>query len=231
MILDFLQQYPFILAFIVGFIPALIWMWFWLKEDAHPEPAKMITLSFLGGALAVFPTIYLQEIVYDKFHENIWLSFTLWASIEEVLKFVFVYFIVLRIKKIADEPIDNMIYLIISAIGFITFENTLFLIPSISNAEFIDTIIHSNMRFVGASLLHITASGALGTAMALSFYKTLSKKIIYVILGMMVAIVLHTAFNLFIMKGVNVLFVFVSVWVAIVVLLLMFEKVKHMRHI
>ena len=40
--LDFIQKYPFILAFILGLIPALIWLWFWLKEDIHPEPAKMI---------------------------------------------------------------------------------------------------------------------------------------------------------------------------------------------
>ena len=53
MFLDFLQQYPFILAFILGLIPALVWLWFWLKEDIHPEPAKMITLSFIGGMVAV----------------------------------------------------------------------------------------------------------------------------------------------------------------------------------
>ena len=47
----FLKTYPFLLSFLLGLIPALIWLWFWLKEDAHPEPAKNITLSFLGGSI------------------------------------------------------------------------------------------------------------------------------------------------------------------------------------
>ena len=121
MLLEFLQRYPFILAFILGFIPALIWLWFWLKEDAHPEPAKMITLSFIGGMVAVLFALPLQKLVYFYFKDLQNLSFLLWASIEEISKFGFVWFIALRNKKLADEPIDDIIYLIVSALGFLTF--------------------------------------------------------------------------------------------------------------
>lgn len=212
-------------------MPALIWLWFWLKEDTHPEPAKMITLSFLGGMLAVIFVLPLQKVVYDHLSDSEFWSFTIWAAIEEIFKFGLVYFIALRRKKIADEPVDDMIYLIVSALGFVTFENTLFLMDPIQNGNFLGTIINSNLRFVGASLLHTMSSATIGICMGLSFFKSKNVKRIYVTTGLIIAIVLHTAFNLFILNGAeeNIFFIFGIVWVSIIVLLLLFEKVKHVR--
>lgn len=231
MILQFIQQYPFILAFILGLIPALVWLWFWLKEDTHPEPAKMVTLAFIGGMLAVPVVLYFQKLVYDQVQDNQILSFTLWAAIEEIFKFVFVYFIALRNKKVADEPVDDIIYLIISALGFVTCENTLFLLDPIQNGNIVGTIINSNLRFIGASLLHTMSSATIGICMALSFYKLRFERRMYILSGLLIAIVLHTAFNLFILKGAqeNIFFIFGVVWLCIIVLLLIFEKVKHMK--
>lgn len=231
MYLEFIQKYPFILAFILGFIPALVWLWFWLKEDTHPEPAKMITLSFIGGMIAVLFVLPFQKIVYIYFENNEFMSFTLWSAIEEISKFGFVYFIALRNKKLTDEPIDDIIYLIVSALGFVTFENTLFLIEPISNGNLLDTIVHGNLRFVGASLLHIMTSATIGIMMGLSFYKTSTEKRLYTVAGITIAIVLHTAFNLFIINQApgNIFFIFGTVWVGIIILLLLLEKIKHMK--
>lgn len=233
MFLTFLQQYPFILAFILGLIPALVWLWFWLKEDRHPEPAKMVTLAFVGGMLSVLAVLPLQKIVYSYAKDDQFLSFALWASIEEIFKFAFVYFIALRNKKIADEPVDDIIYLIISALGFVTLENTLFLLDHIESGNFIGTIVNGNLRFIGASLLHIMSSSTIGICMALSFYKTKSTRRIYIASGILISIVLHTAFNLFILNGAeeNIFFIFGVVWLCIIVLLLLFERVKHMRRL
>ena len=230
MFLNFIEKYPFILAFIMGLVPALIWLWFWLKEDKHPEPVKMLTLSFLGGIVAVFFVLPLQRIVYNYLGEQEFWSFGLWASIEEVMKFVFIYFIALR-NKVADEPVDDMIYLIVGALGFVTLENTLFLMDPIRDGNIFGTIINGNLRFIGASLLHIMSSATIGIFMGLSFYKPAFEKRTYTFIGIVVAIVLHTSFNLFILNGVpeNLFFVFGMVWVSIVVLLLLFEKVKHIR--
>lgn len=228
MFLTFLEEYPFILAFLLGFIPASVWMWFWLKEDSHPEPVKMLTLSFVGGMAAVLFVLPLQKAVYYYFSGQETLSFFLWAGIEEIFKFGFVYFIALRNKKVADEPVDDIIYLIVSALGFVTFENTLFLTNLVHNGNFVDTIINSNLRFIGASLLHIISSGTIGICMGLSFYKTPLEKRFYITAGLIIAIVLHTSFNLFIINQAegNIFFIFGVVWIGIVALLLLFEKVK-----
>ncbi len=228
--IDFIQQYPYILAFLVGLLPALVWLWFWLKEDTHPEPAKMLTLSFLGGILSVFIVLPIQKILWESFQGSETLSFTLLAAAEELVKFVVVYFIALR-NKCTDEPVDDLIYLIVCALGFVTFENTLFLVGPLHQGEFLDFIIHGNLRFIGASLVHIMSSATIGIFLALSFYKSRGKKVLYGILGVVGAIVLHTAFNLFIINGApeNILFIFGMVWIGILVLLLLFEKVKHLR--
>src|SRR3989344_2747331 len=107
MILNFIQQYPFILAFLLGLIPALVWLWFWMKEDIHPEPAKMVTLSFVGGMLAVLFVLPFEQLVYTHFQGQNTISFILWSALEETFKFGFVYFIALRNKVITDEPIDD----------------------------------------------------------------------------------------------------------------------------
>ncbi|MEI6843478.1 MAG: PrsW family glutamic-type intramembrane protease [bacterium] len=230
MILQFIKSYPFIPAFILGLIPALIWLWFWLKEDTHPEPAKMVTLSFLGGMLAVLVSLPLQKITYDLIASHESLSFVIWASIEELSKFLIVYFIALR-NKVADEPIDDIMYLIVSALGFVAFENALFLIEPLRSGDFIQTVIAGNMRFIGASLVHIISSATIGIFLAFSFYKETVRKEISAIVGIILAIVLHTSFNLFIIKQApgNVYVIFFAVWVAIILLLLIIEKIKHLR--
>ncbi len=230
MFLTFIENYPFLVAFILGIIPAMIWLWFWLKEDYHPEPAKMLTLAFLGGILTVLLVLPLQKLVYDYLLDYKVLSFTLWASIEEVLKFVVAYFVVLK-RKVVDEPVDDLIYLIVVALGFVTFENTLFLNELIRGGDFVGTLINGNMRFIGASLIHIISSATIGVMLALSFYKPIKEKVLYTITGILISILLHTSFNLFIMSEVpgNIFFIFGMVWIGIVILLLLFEKIKHLK--
>ena len=230
MVLTFLQNYPVIFAFLLGLIPALIWLWFWLKEDIHPEPAKMITLSFLGGMVAVMVALPFEKLVYSYTgDQSVW-SFALWGAIEEICKFVIVYFIALRSKS-TDEPMDDIIYLIISALGFVTFENTLFLIPSIHSGDIVDTLVHSNLRFLGASLLHVMSSATIGVCLAMSYYKPRSEKVFLTVFGVIIAITLHTCFNLFIISGTgaNIFLTFGTVWFGIVVLLLLLERVKHIE--
>lgn len=230
MFIQFIENYPFIVAFLLGIIPALIWLWFWLKEDIHPEPAKILTLAFLGGVISVLLVLPIQKIVYDHLVEYKILSFTLWAGTEEIIKFLVIYFVALK-RKVVDEPIDDIIYLIVGALGFVTFENTLFLNQLMKDGDFVGTLINGNMRFMGASLIHIISSATIGVMLALSFYKKRTHRVIYTIIGVLVAIVLHTSFNLFIISEVpgNIFLIFGMVWIGIVVLLLLFEKIKHLK--
>lgn len=225
--LEIIKSYPYITAPLFGIIPALFWLWFWIQEDEHPEPYKRLALSFIMGMCIVFVVLPIQKLV-SKVITDTSLLFILWASIEEIFKFTGAWLVGIR-SRVSDEPIDPIIYLIATALGFVSLENTLFLLDPLLSGHISEVLITGNMRFIGASLLHIISSSTVGIFVAFSFYKPLKEKIIYGLTGLILAILLHTYFNLFIMNasGNNLFFVFAGVWLCIIVLMLIFEKIKH----
>ena len=44
----------------LAFLPSIVWLIFFLKEDRHPGPKKLIFLVFCAGALASVPAIVFQ---------------------------------------------------------------------------------------------------------------------------------------------------------------------------
>ena len=66
--------------------------------------------------------------------------------------------------------------------------------------------------------------------MAFGFYKSKNIKIIYKIVGIFTAITLHTVFNLFIIVNEHsTLTVFSFVWVAIILLIILLERIKRLQ--
>src|SRR3989338_11379966 len=121
-------------AFLGGFLPVLLWLWFWLKEDCHPEPRKIIFLTFLAGA-AIIPFAFLAEYAVIKiFISRGWASMNyysvaiifIFAAIEEYFKYFAAKKAALQ-RKNFDEPIDGLVYLITAALGFAAVENIFFL--------------------------------------------------------------------------------------------------------
>ncbi len=211
-----------------GVLPAILWLWFWLKEDSsHPEPRGLIVVTFLSGVVAVILVLPFQKIVYAYFENSVFITFFLWAMIEELFKFGAAYVVALR-NKAVDEPIDMIIYMVTAALGFVALENTLFLINPILDGNVIDSIVTGNLRFIGTSLLHIVSSAIIGIFMAFTFYSNKSIKRLYLWCGLILSIILHTLFNLSIIEenGNNTFITFSVLWISVVGLLLCFEKIK-----
>jgi RsiW-degrading membrane proteinase PrsW (M82 family) len=217
-------------ALLSGILPALLWLWFWLKEDnLHPEPRSLIVVSFISGMIVVVFAIFLEKFVADLISdENI--RYILWAGIEEIVKFFAVGIIALGTTSI-DEPIDAMIYGITVALGFAAIENTLFVFSQLNTGEITKSIITGNMRFLGATLVHVVSSASIGLMIGISFYKDIFVKTISVIFGVILAVALHSAFNLSIINatGSNTLKIFGWVWCSVVILLIIFEEVKAIK--
>jgi len=220
------SSYPVVFAAAFGIIPALIWLWFWLKEDIHPEPTKLIIFTYLLGMLAVLVALPLQKGV-EKILSNETALFVVWALIEELLKFGAAWIGGLHTSS-DDEPIDAMMYMLVAALGFTAMENTLFLIDPLISGNIGNALITGNLRFVGATLLHIMSSASLGVLLALSFGTSRSTKVSYVIIGLILAGTLHSLFNIFIIQSTQngVFIIFGVVWVCIIALLLAFERIK-----
>lgn len=220
-----------VVAFAAGFVPALIWLVFWLFEDKRrPEPRRLIVKTFLLGMLAVPIVLPLEKAAIDAGIPVGFSLFFVWSTIEELMKFGLAFFFVLRNKAI-DEPIDYPIYLISIALGFAALENTLFLLTPISNGELIESIVTGNLRFIGASLIHVLSSAIIGGALAFAFYRGLPSKLWFGIVGVILAVSLHAVFNfLIITTGASqLLTVFLGVWVGIIFLILALERIKAIR--
>lgn len=219
-------------SLIGGVLPALVWLWFWLREDRlHPEPRSLVILSFLCGMLVVLFALPAEQWIWGL-TSNMTLVIIGWAVIEETFKLIASYFGALRNRE-NNEPIDSLVYLITAALGFAALENTLFLAGSVKTGGLIQGLDLGVLRFVGASLVHVVSSGTLGFFLALGFYKRGSVKKIDAAIGLVAAIMLHVLFNLFILKGegssLYTLTVFAFVWLAVVLLLVGFEKVKQLK--
>ena len=109
----------------------------------------------------------MEKFAFNIIPEGIYLIIA-WAAIEEIIKFSSVSIIALK-SRFFDEPIDAMIYLITAALGFAAMENSFFLITPLLAGEGLQVFLLGNMRFIGASVLHVVASSAVGIAIGLSF--------------------------------------------------------------
>lgn len=216
-------------AILGGLLPALLWLWFWLKEDSKcPEPRSLILLAFVAGMIAVPLALPLEQ--YAETIAGGAMVLVLWSVIEEILKYAAALIAVLW-RKAVNEPIDPVIYMITVALGFAALENTLFLLSPLLEGDVVTGILTGNLRFLGATLLHTLSSAAIGIALALSFYKSATVKLIYAAGGVILAVLLHAVFNSFIMNsgGESILSIFFAVWIGIITVIFLFEKVKHIK--
>lgn len=216
----------FAIAFLSGLIPALFWVWFWLREDSkNPEPYFLIAISFIAGMAVVPMALPLQKLAVDLYSgANVVL---VWVVVEELLKYAVALALILWNKEV-DEPIDMVIYMIVLALGFAALENALFIFNPLVMGEYLSSALTGGFRFLGATLLHVLASGTVGVFLALAYYRSKVTQVLAGTFGLFMAIVLHALFNFFIMdvSGETILAVFLFVWMGIILLFLLFEKIK-----
>ena len=223
-----------LVAFLCGILPSLIWLAFWLFEDKrNPEPKRYIFFAFVAGMAVVLPIVLpLEKLVEVQaalvgYPREGLLVLMLWAFIEETFKFVAAYVAALH-WKVFDEPLDAVVYMITAALGFAALENALFLASPIGDGQIFQTIITGDLRFVGATLLHVLSSATVGLVIANAFRKGAKARRKAAVVGVILAVALHTVFNFFILAkgGSATFFVFLTLWLGIVALLLFIERVK-----
>lgn len=224
----------FAVAFLLGgLLPSLLWLWFWLKEDEeNPEPGILLALIFAMGIATVVMVLPVQRYINDLVSDHT-TKLVLWATAEEALKFLAVILVV-KGARAANEPIDWPMYMITAALGFATLENTLFVVKPLSLDGTIVALLTGHLRFLGSTLLHTVTSGIIGIALGLSFFMGWFRKFLFAILGFLLAVALHSMFNFFIINnnGSDFMKVFAFLWVATILVLLLFEKVRRMsKHI
>jgi len=214
------------LPVIIGLIPSFAWLIFYLKEDPHPEPKKLIFQTFLAGAFSTTIVLAAQTFFNDwagprGVGSYTLISFLVLAAIEEFFKFGAARIVIDKHPRDFDEPVDAMIYIIIAALGFAAVENVAAAFKASSIAFETTTL-----RFIGATLLHTLSSGLLGYYWARSIIHD-KKSLLFT--GFALATVLHTAFNFLIIRFEPVIIPTTFLIVAALFVLYDFEKLKHLR--
>ena len=198
----------FFIAIIFGLLPGFAWLVFYMSEDPHPEPKRLIAFTFMVGMAFGFFTVAIEEVfngavAHIGIVELSILSLIGLALIEELMKFTAAHFAVSKSPDF-DEPIDAMIYMIVAALGFATLENigAIANLPSASTQligplfpMILETI---SFRFIGATLLHTLSSGIVGYYWARGI--VLGKVRRYLTVGIVIATVLHAFFNYLILN-------------------------------
>ncbi len=220
-----------LIAIASGVIPTLIWLAFWLHEDRfQPEPRGLLALTFIAGMMVVFLTIPLGEFVraYVADHEKVIFIF---AVIEELMKFGVVFLIDFN-SSYLDEPIDYAIYLITGSLGFATMENILFLLSSGTETTASFIIETGSLRFLGATILHSILAASLGILLGFVFYKPRFTRFLYGFLGIIIASILHTFFNYFIIETIEIngFLIFGILWIITLIIIALFEQVRRVNH-
>jgi len=220
----------FAAALLVGIIPSLMWLFFWLHEDASKsEPRWILALCFFGGMITVLACIPIEQWLFG-YAQTESMKYVFWAGVEEIMKFVAVALIALHARW-NEEPIDAMIYCITVALGFAALENTLFLMNPSANGPLAVSIIHGNLRSVGATLVHVVSSATVGFALAFNFYHGKLTKFFAVIAALVAATAIHAAFNISIVNATagDTLKSFGWIWGAVVIMIILFEEVKAVK--
>jgi len=192
----------FLFLTLLGFVPSLIWLGFYLRKDVHPEPKEMVIKIFILGmgcaVVAAFVGILLSDFIQNSglplFFSLFLQVFIAVALIEEIAKYLPIHFYVLNDPEF-DEPIDAMIYMIISGLGFAALENILFLFKSfLSSGMLGETLVALFGRFISATFLHALTSASIGYFLALSILKKRGRTFFF-ILGILLSTTLHGIYN------------------------------------
>jgi len=201
-----LMYYPFYI--LLGLLPSLIWLSFYLKKDKHPEPNSMVLKIFIYGMLLaplaiilelaliwlLNPTLDFSSLLSRTGQVSLFkiiLAATLIpALVEEYLKYSVVKYKVLK-NSVFDEPVDAMLYCIIAGLGFAAVENLLIVFK---NTSIPDALTVISLRFLGATLVHALASGMVGYWLALGLLYT-KKRGKLILTGLTLAIIFHSCYN------------------------------------
>ena len=233
------MDYSIAIYIIFGILPSLIWLFYYLRQDLHPEPRKKIIQIFFWGVLSTVPVFFVQmglQYLLSKIGLNsAAYNFIYWFLIIALSEEFFIY-LVIKFKVIdspdLDEPLDVMLYMVISALGFAALENVLYLFSPIGNSTFVQlidrTLIISFIRFIGATFLHTLSSAVIGYSLAISFYET-KKRYLIVFLGVTAATLLHGLYDFSIMTLDGYAKIAIPIIIILTLALLVFSGFKKLK--
>ena len=216
------------LALLIGLLPGLTWLVFYLKEEGKPEPLATVGRVFLGGAVAAFAALAVQLLFKGAVAgDNVGVAISghayLFAGIEEIAKFT-AAFLAVRYATALDEPVDAIFYPVVAALGFASVENISIAHTLLSNGAIADAFEVVTLRFIGATLVHSVASATAGYFWGRSLMRHGNS--LGALIGLLAATALHGTFNILILVLGNTTYTFAFLAGAVLLVLFDFHEMR-----
>ena len=162
---------------LITIVPSVLILLYFFLSDRFKEPKGSIALVFFLGILICLPAGIINSFMYDNFNDGTDLSEKLYSSFlgpawsEEILKFIILYFVVLRRNEF-NEPMDGLVYGVVVSLGFATYENYTYVYEwaeVIAKEENVDYAELSYLIALGRSYSAIPMHGLNGAVMGYYF--------------------------------------------------------------
>lgn len=195
--------------FIIAITPAIIGLAAIYLSDRHDrEPAKLLIVTFLLGALAVIPSIIVEEIlirfnifpgVFGAFYN----AFIVAGLTEEYFKRFMILKLPLQTNHF-NEKLDGIVYGVFSALGFATVENIIYVVFTYTNNPFVGLY-----RGIFSVPAHAIFGVTMGYYISLAkFDKDQSRKRKNMMKSLFVPVLLHGIFDFILMANIPELTIF-----------------------
>jgi RsiW-degrading membrane proteinase PrsW (M82 family) len=201
-----------LLALLLGFLPALGWLWWFRRRDRYEaEPIGQIAKFFGLGALITIPAGIANGLAGGVLGDAHQVAVAAAPIVEEACKFLLV-FLLLRGLAECDEPIDGAMYAISAALGFAALENVAYVIR------------HGEQVMIGRSLFSTVGHGlfAVPWGSALGLQICGMGRPLLTVAGLVLGMVLHAIFNFLVGMG--------EAWAIVTFLLLAFPSFFLLAH-
>ena len=108
------------ITLLITIVPSILILLYFFISDKFKEPKISIALVFFLGILICLPAgiinSFMDNNFKDVFSERLLYSFLGPAWSEELLKFIILYFVVLRRNEF-NEPMDGIVYGVVVSLG------------------------------------------------------------------------------------------------------------------
>ena len=200
----------------------------WWMDRYEREPFSFVLKNYLWGgigaiifAIAWSTIIYtfISLFIYDKTQLERIETIAIAPFVEEITKGGFLIFIIRN--KNFDNITDGIVYGGAIGLGFGMTENFLYFITygdTISN--WITIVV---IRTLFSAVMHCVATASFGAFLAYSKYKKEPAKILFILIGLMIAILIHFAWNFSVSFKSTTLLGFLFMIITIVIFITIFS--------
>ena len=219
-----------IFSVLAAIIPMLVYLFLiWRFDKYDREPVTLVLINYFWGAFgAILLTLIFGSLVHllissfeiQRTTVDFFGSVISAPVIEEITKG---FFLLIMIKnRNFDNITDGVVYGGAIGLGFGMTENLMYFIANSSSAGTWLFIVM--VRTLFSAVMHCVATGTLGVFLAYAKYKKMNQKIIFGLLGLIIAMLIHAAWNTFVSlestAWIGVVFMISAIFVFILVFIL-----------